>query len=319
MRQPAVRARRAIRDRNVLLVTIDTLRADALGSYGGRAVTPNLDRLAAARRALQLRARARRRHAAVAREHPQRPISVRARHPRQHRLSLRPEAADAGDAAQGRGVSRPAPSSAGSRSIALRPGRRLRRLRRSARRAAPAASRASASGRADAVVDVGARLDRRAAGQVVRVGPRLRSARALRAAGRVGGAVPVGSVPRRSVVDRRALGAAVRSARGQPRPTLVVVTADHGESLGDHGELTHSLFAYEATLRVPLIVAETRRRRRRERQAAGVVDTPARHVDLLPTILDAAGVSRPTPVRRVAAGRHRAAAAVTTGRRTSRR
>ena len=34
-------------DRNVLLVTIDTLRADALGSYGGRAITPNLDRLAA--------------------------------------------------------------------------------------------------------------------------------------------------------------------------------------------------------------------------------------------------------------------------------
>src|SRR5262245_28112110 len=33
-------------DRNVLLVTIDTLRADALGSYGGRASTPNLDRLA---------------------------------------------------------------------------------------------------------------------------------------------------------------------------------------------------------------------------------------------------------------------------------
>ena len=34
-------------DRNVLLVTIDTLRADALGAYGGRAATPNLDRLAA--------------------------------------------------------------------------------------------------------------------------------------------------------------------------------------------------------------------------------------------------------------------------------
>ena len=34
-------------DRNVLLVTIDTLRADALGSYGGRAATPNLDDLAA--------------------------------------------------------------------------------------------------------------------------------------------------------------------------------------------------------------------------------------------------------------------------------
>ncbi|HEX6323503.1 MAG TPA: sulfatase-like hydrolase/transferase, partial [Vicinamibacterales bacterium] len=35
-------------DRNILLVTIDTLRADALSSYGGPASTPNLDRLAAA-------------------------------------------------------------------------------------------------------------------------------------------------------------------------------------------------------------------------------------------------------------------------------
>src|SRR5688500_1553864 len=34
-------------DQNVLLISIDTLRADALGSYGGRAATPNLDRLAA--------------------------------------------------------------------------------------------------------------------------------------------------------------------------------------------------------------------------------------------------------------------------------
>ena len=33
-------------DRNVLLVSIDTLRADVVGSYGGRALTPNVDRLA---------------------------------------------------------------------------------------------------------------------------------------------------------------------------------------------------------------------------------------------------------------------------------
>ena len=45
-------------DRNVLLVTIDTLRADALGSYGGRAATPNLDGLAAPRRAVHVRPRA---------------------------------------------------------------------------------------------------------------------------------------------------------------------------------------------------------------------------------------------------------------------
>src|SRR5439155_1063936 len=36
--------------------------------------------------------------------------------------------------------------------------------------------------------------------------------------------------------------------------TLVVLTADHGESLGEHGEATHGIFAYEATLRVPLIL-----------------------------------------------------------------
>src|SRR5687768_8677515 len=36
----------ATADQNVLLITIDTLRADALGVYGGRAATPNLDRLA---------------------------------------------------------------------------------------------------------------------------------------------------------------------------------------------------------------------------------------------------------------------------------
>ena len=33
-----------------------------------------------------------------------------------------------------------------------------------------------------------------------------------------------------------------------PHPTLVIVTADHGESLGEHGELTHGMFAYESTL-----------------------------------------------------------------------
>src|SRR5262245_1267375 len=44
--------------------------------------------------------------------------------------------------------------------------------------------------------------------------------------------------------------------RASTRPTLVIVTADHGEALGDHGEQSHGLFAYESTLRVPLIIAE---------------------------------------------------------------
>ena len=66
--------------------------------------------------------------------------------------------------------------------------------------------------------------------------------------------------------------------------TVVVLTADHGESLGDHGEATHGVFAYEATLRVPLIVYAPGRP-----VAARVNDAPAGHVDIAPTILDLVG------------------------------
>ena len=47
MPRPTASRSRPIRDRNVLLITIDTLRADALSAYGGRASTPRLDALAA--------------------------------------------------------------------------------------------------------------------------------------------------------------------------------------------------------------------------------------------------------------------------------
>ena len=72
-----------------------------------------------------------------------------------------------------------------------------------------------------------------------------------------------------------------------PRPTLVVLTGDHGEGLGEHGEMTHGLFAYEATLHVPLILYQPRLLTPR------VVATPVRHVDILPTILDAIGAPPP--------------------------
>jgi arylsulfatase A-like enzyme/Tfp pilus assembly protein PilF len=69
--------------------------------------------------------------------------------------------------------------------------------------------------------------------------------------------------------------------------TLVVLTSDHGEALGEHGEATHGIFAYEATLRVPLILYQPRLFGPR------VESEPARHVDLLPTILDALAVPVP--------------------------
>jgi arylsulfatase A-like enzyme/Tfp pilus assembly protein PilF len=75
--------------------------------------------------------------------------------------------------------------------------------------------------------------------------------------------------------------------RGAKGRTLVVLTADHGESLGEHGERTHGIFAYEATLRVPLVVYGPRLLRPR------LVETRVQHVDLLPTILDAVAVPAP--------------------------
>ncbi len=70
-------------------------------------------------------------------------------------------------------------------------------------------------------------------------------------------------------------------AAGAAGGTLVVFTADHGESLGEHGEATHGILAYEATLRVPLILYQPSRFEPR------VVGDAVRHVDILPTILDA--------------------------------
>ena len=74
---------------------------------------------------------------------------------------------------------------------------------------------------------------------------------------------------------------------GKSGRTLVVLTGDHGEGLGEHGEKTHGIFAYEATLHVPLIVYAPRLLRPR------VVREPVRHIDLLPTVLDALGLEVP--------------------------
>ena len=67
---------------------------------------------------------------------------------------------------------------------------------------------------------------------------------------------------------------------------LVIFTSDHGEELFDHGSLEHGHTLHEELLRIPLVV-----------WAPGVrparVDAPVSHVDLLPTILDALGVSPP--------------------------
>ncbi len=73
---------------------------------------------------------------------------------------------------------------------------------------------------------------------------------------------------------------------GKEPPALVIVTADHGEGLGDHGELTHGLLAYEATLKVPLVLWWPG-------AVPGRDPASARHVDILPTVLAALHLAAP--------------------------
>jgi arylsulfatase A-like enzyme len=75
-------------------------------------------------------------------------------------------------------------------------------------------------------------------------------------------------------------------ASGRLDQTLVVVLGDHGESLGEHGERTHGTFAYESTLRVPWILWG-------RGLGPRVFEETVRQVDVLPTLLDLLGVEPP--------------------------
>jgi arylsulfatase A-like enzyme/Flp pilus assembly protein TadD len=82
----------------------------------------------------------------------------------------------------------------------------------------------------------------------------------------------------------------VLDTRGLAASTLVILTADHGESLGEHGEASHGIFLYDATLHVPLIL------RLPGTIAAGrVVDDPVGLVDVTPTVLQLLGLPPSSP------------------------
>ncbi len=72
--------------------------------------------------------------------------------------------------------------------------------------------------------------------------------------------------------------------------TIVVVTGDHGESLGEHGESEHGILLYDATLHVPLILEGPGLPR------GAIVKRQVRHVDLLPTLTELLGVASASPV-----------------------
>jgi choline-sulfatase len=83
------------------------------------------------------------------------------------------------------------------------------------------------------------------------------------------------------------------SKKSPPGKTLMAVLSDHGESLGDHGEYSHGVFVYDSTLRIAFIVSGPG-------IPAGLrVKQQARTVDLLPTVLDLMGGRPPALVHGV--------------------
>jgi arylsulfatase A-like enzyme/tetratricopeptide (TPR) repeat protein len=83
---------------------------------------------------------------------------------------------------------------------------------------------------------------------------------------------------------------AALEASGRLDTTLVVVVGDHGESLGEHQEQTHGFFIYESSVRIPLIIAGPQ-------IAVRTVDDPVRIVDVMPTLLERLGVPVPSAVQ----------------------
>ncbi len=79
-----------------------------------------------------------------------------------------------------------------------------------------------------------------------------------------------------------ALGAFLEELRRTypPETTLIVLSSDHGEGLGEHGEKTHGMFAYDSTLHVPLILSW-----KRVLPAGRRVPSRVRSIDVAPTLL----------------------------------
>lgn len=76
--------------------------------------------------------------------------------------------------------------------------------------------------------------------------------------------------------------------RGLTSSTIVVLAGDHGEGLGEHGEATHGMLAYDSTLRVPLVI-------RTPGVQPGVVAAPMSLADVAGGVLAGSGASATLP------------------------
>jgi len=80
--------------------------------------------------------------------------------------------------------------------------------------------------------------------------------------------------------------------KGLLKRTVVVLTGDHGESLGEHGEKTHGYLAYNTTLWIPLIIYIPGLSKGRYEQNVA-------HIDIFPTICDALEIEKPSTLQGV--------------------
>jgi arylsulfatase A-like enzyme/Tfp pilus assembly protein PilF len=274
-------------DQNVLVVTIDTLRADALSSYGGQAQTPNLDKLAAAGARFTFA------HGHAVVTLPSHTSILTGRLPYEHGMrdnsGFRVKDGTATLATRLKPLGFATGAFVGgfplTKRFGLTPGfdeydDQIPEMKGEVSFAMP-------ERRADAVVSRAVDWIDKQSGKffswvhVFDAHSPYRPPQEF--ATRYASQPYYGEV---AWIDQ-ALGPLFDRLASLARPTLVIVTADHGESLGEHGEITHGMFAYESTLRVPLIVAELGGGRKPGR--GRVVDTAVRHVDIAPTVLAAVG------------------------------
>lgn len=279
-------------DQNVLLVTIDTLRADALGSYGGRAATPNLDRLA--RQGIRFTFA----HAHAVMTLPSHASILTGRYPFEHGVRDNAGFRLASAAVTVAELTKTAGFATGAFVGAFPLDRRFGLVQGF-----------------DVYDDVGGRdvaqadfkFTERPAADVVAVARRWIEAQKGRWFAWVHVFDPHAPYAPPPPFDRqyaddpyagevaytdRALEPLLDLAAGGPRPTTVVVTSDHGEALGEHAERTHGLFAYESTLHVPLIAAQIGPSAS-ERVRGLTSDVSVSHIDILPTIVDALALQPP--------------------------
>jgi arylsulfatase A-like enzyme/Flp pilus assembly protein TadD len=281
-------------DQNVLLVTIDTLRADALGSYGGPAATPNLDALA--RDGVRFTFA----HAHAVVTLPSHVSILTGRYPFEHHVRdnagfrLDDSVETLAEAARAKGFATGAFIGAFplDRQFGLAQGFEVYEDL-GGREVAPADFAFTERPAAEVVSIARAWIERQPQPWLAWVhvfDPHSPYAPPAPFDTQYPGDPYAGEV----AYTDSALGPLLDLARRSARPTTVVVTSDHGEGLGDHGEPTHGVFAYESTLRVPLILAQfpgggaaAPPGRTTPGATSGV---PVRLVDIVPTIADLTGI-----------------------------